>query len=306
MGERNMVPLLTVSEEIQQAVQEGKPVVALESTIISHGMPYPENVKMALEVEQIIRNEGAIPATIALLDGKIKVGLTREEIERLADAKNVVKASIRDLPGILAKGTLGATTVASTAFAANLANIRFFATGGLGGVHREVAETLDISADLMALASCNVCIVSAGVKTILDVAKTLEALETLGVPVYGYETDYYPGFYYQHTDFKVERITKEELVNVLRVKDQLQLRQCVHVAVPIPEEFSMDRHFIESIISDALREAQSQQISGKHVTPFLLAKIKEKTAGSSLKSNIALMKNNAKIAAQLAVEYSKP
>jgi len=300
-----MLSLLSVSEEIQSAIKEGKPVVALESTIISHGMPYPENVKMALEVEQLIRDEGAIPATVAILDGKIKVGLTKEEIERLADAEKVVKASIRDIPSILAKGIIGATTVASTAFAANLAGVRFFATGGLGGVHREVAETLDISADLMALANCDVCVVSAGVKTILDIPKTLEALETLGVPVYGYETDYYPGFYYRHTDLKVERVTKEELAKALHIKDKLQLRQCVHVAVPIPEEHAIDKHFIESIIENALQEAKTQNVTGKHVTPFLLSKIKDQTAGTSLKSNIALMKNNAKVAAQLAVEFSK-
>ncbi|MFD1020718.1 pseudouridine-5'-phosphate glycosidase [Thalassobacillus hwangdonensis] len=293
------------SDEVLDAIIHKKPVVALESTIISHGMPYPDNVSMAIEVEDIIRNEGAVPATIALMDGQIKVGLTKDEIERLATEEGVIKTSIRDLPGVLAKKQTGATTVATTAYAAQQAGLHFFATGGLGGVHRGVADHMDISADLVALSKCNICIVSAGVKSILDIPKTLEFLETLGVPVYGYETDRYPGFYFRETEHEVPSITKEELAKIMKIKHHLSLEQAVHVAVPVPDADAMDRDHIQSIIDHALTEADQRGITGKDITPFLLGHIKDATAGESLKANIALMKNNAKVAAQLAVCHQK-
>lgn len=294
---------LKVSPEVQRALDEGRPVVALESTIISHGFPYPENVKMAKEVESVIRENGAVPATIAILDGKICVGLSEDEINVLATSPNAFKASYRDLPRVLAGKMIGATTVATTAYAAHLAGIRFFATGGLGGVHRGVNETFDISADLPTLTKTKVCVVSSGVKSILDVPKTVEYLETLGVPVYGYETDRYPAFYTRDAGIPVEKIAKDELVQLLKTQDQLDLDYAVSLTVPIPEEDALDPDFIEKTIADAIREAEQKGISGKAATPFLLATIKEKSGGKSVDANIALVKNNAKVAAQLAVSY---
>ncbi|WP_055106233.1 pseudouridine-5'-phosphate glycosidase [Paenibacillus ihumii] len=294
---------LKLNEEVKTALAEGKPIVALESTIISHGMPYPDNVKMALEVEQLIREEGAVPATIAIMDGKICVGLSKEEIERLGTDKNVFKASIRDIPKVLALGMVGATTVATTAYAAELAGIRFFATGGLGGVHRGVNETYDISADLPTLADLNICIVSSGVKSILDIPKSVEYLETFGVAVYGFETDRYPGFYVRDSGLPVEKIEKEELVKLLKVKEELQLKGSVSVTVPIPVEAELNPQLVESTIAKALEDAGGLGINGKEVTPFLLTRIKESTGGQSLQSNIKLMKNNALTAAQIAVAY---
>lgn len=295
--------LFHYSEEIKEALVHKKPIVALESTIISHGMPYPENTEMALQVEDIIRQEGAIPATIAIMDGKIKIGLTRSEIERLATESGVVKTSIRDLAGVLAKKQTGATTVATTSYASHQAGIRFFATGGLGGVHRGVADHLDISADLTTLAQTHICIVSAGIKSILDIPKTLELLETLGVGVYGLESDRYPGFYFRNTGIPVPAATVAEVAEMMKMKDHLSLTQALHVAVPVPEEDAMDREIVEGMIEEALREAEEQKITGKDMTPFLLANMKEKTEGKSLKANIALVKNNAKAAAKMAVRY---
>lgn len=295
--------LLRINEEVKAALDESKPIVALESTIISHGMPYPDNVSMALEVEELIRKEGAVPATIAVMDGNICIGLSEEEIRRLGNSEDAIKTSIRDLPRVLAEKKVGATTVAATAYCADLAGIRFFATGGLGGVHRGAEETYDISADLSTLANCNICIVSAGVKSILDIPKTLEYMETLGIPVYGYETDRYPGFYVRDSGQPVEQISKDELVGLLKTKEELGLTRSVVVGVPVPEESELDPNLIEKTISDALLEANRSGISGKDVTPFLLSKVKDKTGGESLKTNIALMKNNAKTAADIAVAY---
>lgn len=295
--------LFLIHDEVKAALAEGRAVVALESTIISHGMPYPENVKMALEVDQLIREQGAVPATIALMDGYICIGLSPEQIERLGTAENVVKASERDIPRVLSAKQIGATTVAATAYAAHQAGIRFFATGGLGGVHRGVQETFDISADLPALAKYDVCVFSSGVKSILDISKTLEYLETSGVPVYGYETDRYPGFYVRDSGLPIESINQEELVRLLATKDQLGLQYAVAVAVPIPESHALERETVEELIAGALKEAEAVGIAGKPITPFLLAKIKENTGGTSLVSNIALMKNNATVAAKAAVAY---
>lgn len=294
---------LKINEEVSTALAENKPIVALESTIISHGMPYPANVSMALEVEDLIRENGAVPATIAILDGKICVGLSKDEIERLGTDKHAYKASFRDLPKVISGKLVGATTVATTAYAAELAGIKFFATGGLGGVHRGVTETFDISADLTTMANLNTCIISAGVKSILDIPKTLEFLETIGVAVYGYETNRYPGFYVRDSGYPVEQIGLTELIELLRIKEQLNVKGAVSVCVPIPEEAELDPVLVESTISAALEEAERLGISGKEVTPFLLSKIKESSGGKSLSSNIALMKNNAKTAAHIAAAY---
>lgn len=297
--------ILYFSEEVRDAIINKQPIVALESTIISQGMPYPKNEEIALAVEDIIRAEGAVPATIAIMDGHIKIGLNKEEIKRLATEANVVKTSIRDLPGVIAKHQTGATTVATTSYAASQAGIRFFATGGLGGVHRGIAEHMDISADMMALAQSNICVISAGIKSILDVPKTLELLETLGVPVYGYETDRYPGFYTRDSGIQVESINHQELASLMKIKDHLILDQAIHLAVPIPEQDALDPTVIQSIIDHALKEAEKQQITGKEITPFLLSHIKEQTEGDSLKANISLVKNNARVAAKVAVSYDK-
>jgi pseudouridine-5'-phosphate glycosidase len=294
---------MEINEEVKTALNEGKPVVSLESTIITHGMPYPENVTTALEVEEIVREQGAVPATIAIMDGRIKIGLTEDEIRSLGSSEDVYKTSIRDLPRVLSAGAAGGTTVAATAYAASDAGIRFFATGGIGGVHRGAAETYDVSADLNALAKCDICVVSAGVKSILDVPKTLEYLETLGVPVYGYETERFPGFYVRETESFVESVTKEELVRLLDTKKTLGLKHAVLVGVPVPEGSDLKSDFIDDTISEALSLANRSGITGKDVTPFLLSKIEEKTGGKSLETNIALIKNNAKTAAAVAAGY---
>lgn len=298
---------LDIHPEVLKALNEGAPVVALESTIISHGMPYPLNVETAVKVENIIRENGAIPATIAILNGKLKVGLTSEEIEYLGKAKNVVKASRRDLPFIVSNNLDGATTVAATMIIAELAGIKVFATGGIGGVHRGAQETFDISADLQELAHTNVAVVCAGAKSILDIGLTLEYLETQGVPVIGYGTDELPAFYTRKSgysvDYKVD--SPEKIASVLKVKWDLALDGGVVIANPIPEEYAMDYDTITNAINDAIKEAEEKGIKGKESTPFLLAKVKDITAGKSLDSNIQLVFNNALLGAKVAVELSK-
>jgi len=298
---------LEINPEVAQAIKEGKAVVALESTIISHGMPYPRNVETALNVEKIIRDNGAIPATIAILGGKLKVGLTEAEIEYLGKAPNVIKTSRRDIPFIVAQKRDGATTVASTMILAALAGIKIFATGGIGGVHRGAAESFDISADLQELAHTNVAVVCAGAKSILDIGLTLEYLETNGVPVVGFQTDELPAFYTRKSGFGVDyRVdTEKELALALKAKWDLGLNGGVIVANPIPVAFEMDYDTINFAIDSAVAEAEKAGIKGKESTPFLLAKVKELTGGDSLDSNIELVYNNAKVAAILAVEFSK-
>jgi pseudouridine-5'-phosphate glycosidase len=298
---------LDVSPEVAKAIQDGKAVVALESTIISHGMPYPRNVETALNCEKIIRDHGAVPATIAILGGRLKVGLSEEEIEYLGKAKDVIKTSRRDIPFIVAKKLDGATTVASTMILAALAGVKIFATGGIGGVHRGAQETFDISADLQELAHTNVAVVCAGAKSILDIGLTLEYLETNGVPVVGYQTDELPAFYTRKSGFGVDyRVDSPlELAEALKAKWDLGLDGGLVVANPIPEAYEMDFDAITGAIETAVAEAEKAGIKGKESTPFLLAKVKEITGGDSLDSNIELVYNNAKVAAQLAVEYSK-
>ena len=298
---------LDVSPEVAQALAEGRPVVALESTIISHGMPYPQNVETALAVERIIRENGAVPATIAIIGGRLKAGCSKEEIEHLGRAgTSVAKASRRDLAVLCARGQDGATTVTTTMIIAHMAGIKVFATGGIGGVHRGAETTMDISADLEELAHTPVMVVCAGAKSILDLGLTLEYLETHGVPVIGYGTEELPAFYTRKSGFGVDyRIdTPADLAKSFYVKQDMGLVGGMLVANPIPEEYSMDADVIGKAISDAVEEAKAKGIHGKETTPFLLAKIKELTGGSSLDSNIQLVYNNAVLAAKTAVELA--
>jgi len=299
---------LDINPEVAAAIAAGKPVVALESTIISHGMPYPQNVETALKVEQIIRDNGAIPATIAILKGRLKVGMTHEEIEYLGKAGlDVIKTSRRDIPFIVAKQVDGATTVASTMILAQMAGIKVFATGGIGGVHRGAQQTFDISADLQELANTDVAVICAGAKSILDIGLTLEYLETQGVPVIGHQTDTLPAFYTRESEFGVDyRLDNAgQIATAMKAKWEMGLKGGVVVANPIPAEYQLDRAMIDKVIIDAVAEMDSKGISGKESTPFLLAKVAEKTEGTSLKANIELVFNNAKLAAKIAVEYAK-
>ena len=294
---------LSISPEVQEALKAGKPVVALESTIISHGMPYPQNVETALKVEQTIRENGAVPATIAIIGGQLKAGCTPEEIEYLGKkGQEVIKASRRDLPVLIARKADGATTVTTTMIIAAMAGIRVFATGGIGGVHRGAQQTFDISADLEELAQTPVMVVCAGAKSILDLGLTLEYLETKGVPVIGFGTEELPAFYTRHSGFKVDyRIdTPEELAAAFKAKIDCGLKGGMLVTNPIPEEFSMPKEVIDKAIDQALREMDEAGIHGKQCTPFLLAKVKDLTGGESLASNIQLVLNNARLAAKTA------
>ena len=299
---------LDVSPEVAEAVAAGKPVVALESTIISHGMPYPQNVETALKVESIIRENGAVPATIAILGGRLKAGLTPEEIEYLGKkGHEVTKASRRDLAVLVSKGADGATTVTTTMMIAYMAGIRIFATGGIGGVHRGAETTMDISADLEELAQTPVMVVCAGAKSILDLGLTLEYLETHGVPVIGYGAKELPAFYTRKSGFAVdyELDSPAELAAAFKASQDMGLKGGMLVTNPIPEEFSMDPAVINKAIDEAIAEANAQGIHGKESTPFLLAKVKELTGGDSLDSNIQLVFNNARLAAQTAAELCK-
>ena len=299
---------LDIAPEVQQALAEGKPVVALESTIISHGMPYPKNVETALLVEQTIRRNGAVPATIAIIGGRLKAGLSHEEIEHLGKAgRSVAKASRRDLPALVARGVDGATTVATTMIIAHMAGISIFATGGIGGVHRGAEVTMDISADLEELAQTPVMVVCAGAKSILDLGLTLEYLETKGVPVIGFGTEELPAFYTRKSGFGVDyRVdSPEELAAIFRAQRGLNYKGGMLVTNPIPEEYAMDKAVIDAAIEQALAEAREQGIHGKETTPFLLAKVVELTGGDSLESNIQLVLNNARLAARAAAQLAK-
>ena len=300
--------LLDVAPEVREALAAGRPVVALESTIISHGMPYPKNVETALLVEQTIRDNGAVPATIAVIGGRLKAGLSRDEIEYLGKAgRSVAKASRRDLPALVARGADGATTVATTMIIAHMAGIRIFATGGIGGVHRGAEVTMDISADLEELAQTPVMVVCAGAKSILDLGLTLEYLETKGVPVLGYGTEELPAFYTRQSGFRVDyRVdSPEELAAIYRAQRDMDYRGGMLVTNPIPVEYAMDKAVIDKAIDEALRAAEEQGIRGKETTPFLLAKVVELTGGDSLESNIKLVLNNAALAAKTAACLSR-
>ena len=304
----NLSKYLSVSHEVQQALAENRPVVALESTIISHGMPYPQNVETALSVEKIIRENGAVPATVAIIRGKITVGCTPEQIEYLGKkGLAVTKASRRDLPVLLMRGEDGATTVTTTMIGAALAGIRVFATGGIGGVHRGAEVTMDISADLEELAQTPVMVVCAGAKSILDLGLTLEYLETKGVSVLGYGTEELPAFYTRESGFGVDyRVdSPEELAAMFRAQRELGYKGGMLVTNPIPAEYAMDKKTIDAAIEQALADARAQGIHGKETTPFLLARVVELTGGDSLESNIKLVLNNAKVAAQTAGELCR-
>ncbi len=299
---------LDVNPEVAQAIAAGKPVVALESTIISHGMPYPQNVETALNVERIIRENGAVPATIAIIGGRLKAGLTAEEIEYFGKkGQAITKASRRDLAVLCARGLDGATTVTTTMIIAHMAGIQIFATGGIGGVHRGAETTMDISADLEELGQTPVMVVCAGAKSILDLGLTLEYLETKGVPVIGYGTEELPAFYTRQSGFRVDyRVdSPKELAQVFKAQHDLGMKGGMLVTNPIPEEYAMPLEAINAAIDQAIGECNDQGIHGKETTPFLLARVAELTGGNSLASNIRLVYNNAMVAAQTAVEYCK-
>ena len=298
-----MSKYLDIDSNVQKALAKKSPIVALESTIISHGMPFPQNMETALKVEEIVRSNGAIPATIAIINGKLKVGLSKDEIEYLGKAgEKIVKASRRDLPYLISKKVDGATTVASTMIVAHMAGIKIFATGGIGGVHRGAEQSFDISADLQELSKTNVAVVCAGIKSILDLGLTLEYLETHGVPVIGYQTKELPAFYSKKSGFEVDyRLdSSKEIAKFIKTKWQMNLKGGVLVANPIPTAYELDHSLMTKTINAAILEAEKNKIKGKESTPYLLAKVKELTEGKSLDANIQLVYNNAKLAAEIA------
>ena len=300
-----MVKYMDILPEIKAALDENRAVVALESTIISHGMPYPENLTCAKDCEAIIREYGAIPATIAVLDGRIKIGLTSEQLERFAVSKNIIKCSRRDLGYVISAEQNGAATVSATMIMASLAGIRFFATGGVGGVHRGAEDSMDISADLFELSATDVCVVSAGVKSILDIGRTLEYLETQGVPVVAYGQNDFPAFYTRESGYRapLRLDTPAQVAKMMSVKWEFGLRGGAIIGNPIPEEYSMPKEEIDAAIDTALQKASGLGIEGKNIIPFLLDAIKDITEGRSLEANMHLVKNNARLAAEIAVEY---
>ncbi|MDT2464406.1 pseudouridine-5'-phosphate glycosidase [Enterococcus avium] len=298
---------LVYSEEVKSALEKNQPIVALESTIISHGMPYPQNVEMAETCENIVRKNGAVPATIAIMNGKIKIGLEKEDLRILATAKNVAKVSRRDLASVVSTGVIGATTVATTMICADMAGIKMFVTGGIGGVHKGFEETMDVSADLDELSKTNVNVVCAGAKSILDIPRTLEYLETKGVPVIGYKTDELPAFFTRKSgiNLALRKDSLEDIALLIKAKDDLNLSGGTVIANPIPEEDQLDKKYIDEIITDAVSEAEENGVKGKDITPFLLANIDKKTDGKSLEANIKLVYNNAHVGSKIAVELSK-
>ncbi len=298
---------MKINAEVKKAIEEGRPVVALESTIISHGMPYPRNVKCALEVEKVIRDNGAIPATIGIINGEPIIGMTTEEIEEFGKRKGIVKCSRRDLPIIFAAKEWGATTVSATMILASLAGIEFFVTGGIGGAHRKANETFDISADLDELGKTNVTVICAGPKAILDLHLTAEYLETKGVPIIGYNSDFMPAFFTPTSDIKVDFNAKSplEIAKVVKEKRDYKLDGGILVCDPVPAEFAMDPAYINKEIDKALEQMEKDGVKGKEETPYLLAAIVKLTEGKSLETNIQLILNNAKLGAEIAKEYSK-
>lgn len=298
---------MKINPEVLEALKNNKPVVALESTIISHGMPYPKNVQTALMVEQVIRDHGVVPATIGIIDGEPIVGMTPEEIEEFGKRKGIKKVSRRDIPVVIAKKEWGATTVAATMIFANMAGIEVFVTGGVGGAHRGAQETFDISADLEELKMTNVTVVSAGVKAILDLNLTLEILETNGVPILSYQSDEFGDFYTRHSGIKMENVcnSPKEIAEIIKAKRDFKLDGGILVSNPIPEEYAMDDRIINGAIEAALRDATREHIRGKETTPYLLKRIVELTGGDSLESNIKLVLNNAALGAEISKELCK-
>lgn len=291
-------------DEVKEALERGKPVVALESTLISHGFPYPENLEVAGEMEEIIRGCGVVPATIAVIGGKIKVGLTKDELEFMATSKDILKASRRDLATIVAKGLNGATTVAATMIVAEKAGIKIFATGGIGGVHRGAEKTFDISADLQELARTPVVVVCSGAKAILDLPLTKEYLETMGVPIIGFGSEELPAFYCRESGLKADYMVDDEMeaAKIIRAMQDLGLGVGMIIANPVPEKYALPMEYMNKMIEEAVRAVEKEGIKGKKLTPYLLNKIKELTGGKSLKANIELVKDNARVAAKIAYE----
>lgn len=302
-----MHPYLEISPEVQKALDNNQPIVALESTLVAHGMPYPKNIETAQRLEEIVRENGAVPATIAILNGKLKVGLSSEELNILGTSENIYKVSRRDIPMIIAKKLNGSTTVASTMIIASIAGIKVFATGGIGGVHRGAEKSFDVSADLMELANTRVAVVCAGCKSVLDIGLTLEYLETHGVAIVGYQTPYFPAFFTRRSGFKVDfsMDTIQELATSFQAKLDLKLKGGMIIANPIPKEHEMPYEVIQEAIDDAIEESDDKGLIGKEITPFLLKRIDELTEGTSLASNQKLVYNNALVAAQFAVELAK-
>lgn len=298
---------LDITPEIKKALSEGKPVVGLESTILSHGMPYPQNKEFAANVEKIVREAGAVPATTAIIGGKLKVGLSEDELMMMCNPKDIGKVSRRDVATYLATGKTGATTVATTMLICSLAGIKIFATGGIGGVHRRGEDTMDISADLQELANTPVCVVGAGAKSLLDIGRTLEYLETFGVPVLGFGTDYFPAFYCESSGYKVDYNCRDaaEAARIIYTKWDLGLKGGLLIGNPIPHEYALDYDEMDKVICKAIEEADAAGVRGKDITPFLLSRIKDMTEGVSFASNLQLAYNNARVASSIAVELSK-
>ena len=303
----NFEKYIDIRPDVKEALENGKPVVAMESTILSHGMPYPENLGFAKQVEETVRAEGAVPATMALIGGKIKVGLGQEDLEIMCRAENVGKVSRRDFAAYLAEGKTGATTVASTMICAEMVGIKVFSTGGIGGVHRHGEVTMDVSADLTELGSTPVCVVCAGAKQILDIGRTLEYLETMGVPVIGYKTSKFPAFYCPDSGYGVDYEAKDaaDIAKLIKTSTDLGLRGGMLVGNPVPEAYAQDFAEMEKVIGIAMEAAEKAGVKGKEITPFLLAKIVELTGGESLATNIQLALNNARVASQIAAELSR-
>lgn len=302
-----MEQFLEISQEVQESIQNNSPVVALETTLISFGLPYPENYETALEMESIIKENGATPATIGVIDGKIKVGLSHNDIKQFANKSDVMKVSVRDVPYALTQNVLGATTIAATMMIAEKANIRVFATGGLGGVHRNVGETWDISADLLEISTRSVAVVSSGAKSILDLPKTVEYLETLSVPIIGYQTNKFASFYSRESgvlaNYRLD--SADEIAAFMKAKWELALHGGLLIANPVPAAQEIPYDVIQSFIDGAIQSAQEEGINGKDITPYLLKRINERTKGKSLQTNIALVKNNARVGSEIAVAYQQ-
>jgi len=296
--------LLSISKQVEQALQNNQPVIALESTIIAHGMPFPQNLEVARKLEEIAKKNKVVPATISLMDGKIKIGLNQQELEELASSKNTRKVSSREIANVLAKKEMGATTVSATMIAANMAGIKVFATGGIGGVHRFAEQTFDISADLFELSKTPVIVVSAGAKAILDLSKTLEILETIGVPVLGFQTEFFPAFYSAKTNLKIEKIdTVKQIAKIYKLNRELGFTNGMLIANPIPQKYEIPFDEMDKFITIAIKEVEKKEITGQNVTPFLLRKMVELTEGKSLAANVKLVENNVRLACEIAKEF---
>jgi len=295
---------LSISKPVEQALENNQPVIALESTIIAHGMPFPQNLEVARKLEEIAEKNNVVPATICIMNGKIKIGLNQQELEELASSKNIRKVSSREISNVLIKKEMGATTVSATMIAANMVGIKVFATGGIGGVHRFAEQTFDLSADLFELSKTPVIVVSAGAKAILDLAKTLEILETLCVPVLGFQTEFFPAFYSTKTNLKIEKIdTVKQIVKIFKLNRELGFSNGILIANPIPQKYEIPFDEIEKIITIAIKKIEEKNVTGQKVTPFLLQKIVELTDGKALQANIKLVENNVKLACEIAKEF---